>query len=233
MATGELGDPRSFKRPVRVTVPRALPTDDVLVARKAERGESLAGTSRRPELARARTLADGADGAERRSVFPAWKTAQTLALVERAALAQPHASGQAVTNGHAGMAVVCASLDEVRDLALRAPDIADSVRAVLAAYIPGSLVALLSAVGIAALRVDASAVRALRGQATIVLPPPSHWPERQATTVVAGSAKVPVTWLALGDERAWATGAAKSAGPGQLARGPASASAGKAAATRS
>src|SRR6202035_2126065 len=37
VASGEMGDPRSFKRPVRVTVPRALPTDDVLVARKGER----------------------------------------------------------------------------------------------------------------------------------------------------------------------------------------------------
>ena len=35
VATGEVGDPRSFKRPVRVTVPRDLPTDDVLVARTA------------------------------------------------------------------------------------------------------------------------------------------------------------------------------------------------------
>ncbi len=34
VATGELGDPRRFKRPVRVTVPRVLPTDDVLIVRK-------------------------------------------------------------------------------------------------------------------------------------------------------------------------------------------------------
>jgi aconitate hydratase len=33
VAYGETGDPRSFKRPVRVTVPRELPTDDVLVLR--------------------------------------------------------------------------------------------------------------------------------------------------------------------------------------------------------
>jgi aconitate hydratase len=31
---GEIGDPRGFKRPVRVTVPRELPTDDVLIIRK-------------------------------------------------------------------------------------------------------------------------------------------------------------------------------------------------------
>jgi aconitate hydratase len=39
VATGELGDPRGFKRPVRITLPRELPTDDVLVARKPVRGD--------------------------------------------------------------------------------------------------------------------------------------------------------------------------------------------------
>ena len=34
--TGLAGDPRSFKRPVRVTVPRTLPTDDVLIVRKGK-----------------------------------------------------------------------------------------------------------------------------------------------------------------------------------------------------
>lgn len=41
VSSGELGDPRSFRRPVRVTIPRVLPTDDVLVTRKAERGSKL------------------------------------------------------------------------------------------------------------------------------------------------------------------------------------------------
>ena len=44
VATGNVGDPRSFKRPVRVTVPRALPTDDVLILRE-----------RRPDAARPRS----------------------------------------------------------------------------------------------------------------------------------------------------------------------------------
>ena len=35
VATGTVGDPRSFKRPVRVTVPRLLPTEEVLVVRKS------------------------------------------------------------------------------------------------------------------------------------------------------------------------------------------------------
>ncbi len=74
VATGEVGDPRVFKRPVRVTVPRALPTDDVLIARKALRGDL--------------TLA--AKGAKREAApvpqgHP-WKGAQTLDLVDGAAL---------------------------------------------------------------------------------------------------------------------------------------------------
>ncbi len=50
VATGVLGDPRSFKRPVRITLPRALPTDDVLVARKPERpgGPVRASASHQP-----------------------------------------------------------------------------------------------------------------------------------------------------------------------------------------
>jgi aconitate hydratase len=39
VASGVVGDPRAFKRPVRVTVPRELPTDDVLLARKPAAGK--------------------------------------------------------------------------------------------------------------------------------------------------------------------------------------------------
>jgi aconitate hydratase len=192
VATGEVGDPRAFKRPVRVTVPRALPTDDVLVARKAERGE---GGTKKGEPARALLRREAPEA------FPAWKAAQTLELVEAAALA-----GHLASNGRSGIAAVCATLDEVRDLAARAPEVAYTVRAVLAPFIPSGLVSLLSAAGIIALRVDAAAAKKLEGQKTIALPAPSQWGEREATTVSAGVAKVPLTWLALGAERAWATG---------------------------
>jgi aconitate hydratase len=40
VATGALGDPRGFKRPVRVSVPRTLPTDDVLVVRASTRAKN-------------------------------------------------------------------------------------------------------------------------------------------------------------------------------------------------
>jgi aconitate hydratase len=196
VATGEVGDPRAFKRPVRVTVPRALPTDDVLVARKGERTTTSATMM-------GKTL----DG-----VGLAWKAAQTLELVEGAAFIE--AAGGA-RNGHGGMAVVCATLDEVRDLAMRAPEVAHAVRAVLATYIPSALVALLSAAGIAAIGLDSATVTELKGQKTIALPAPGQWAERQAMTVSVGASKLTLTWLALGAERAWATGAVTGAVRGE------------------
>jgi aconitate hydratase len=199
VATGEIGDPRAFKRPVRVTVPRALPTDDVLVARKPERGES----ARKVEPVRAVPRREAPEG------FPAWKGAQTLDLVDGGALSAH--LGQNGQNGQGGVAAVCETLDEVRDLAARAPEIAHSVRAVVAPFIPSGLVSLLSASGIVALRVDATSAKKLEGQKTIALPAPSQWAEREAIHVTAGSAKVPVTWLARGPERAWATGGLKVA----------------------
>lgn len=99
-------------------------------------------------------------------------------------------------------------------------EIAPAVRAVLAPFIPSGLVALLSAAGIVALRLDAAAAKKLEGQKTLALPAPSHWTEGESTTVSAGGTKVPVTWLALGPERAWATGGARGPSGGATAAGP-------------
>ncbi|HEY4012537.1 MAG TPA: aconitase family protein [Polyangiaceae bacterium] len=199
VATGQVGDPRAFRRPVRVTVPRALPTDDVLVARKGDA---------------ARAPASPASAAGRHGSTATWRAAQTLELLEGAELA---GALPMAANGSGGVAVVCSTLDEVRDLAVRAPEVSSAVRAVLAPYIPSGLVALLSAAGIAAIRLDAAAAKRLKGQKTIALPAPAQWAERQPTTVSAGAAELPLTWLATGTERAWATGATKPA-PSRTAR---------------
>jgi len=134
----------------------------------------------------------------------AWRAAQTLQLVDSVGL-----GGQAATNGHGAVAVVCSSLDEVRDLAARAPEIAHTVRAVLAPYIPSGLVALLSGAGVAAIRIDSAVAKRLKGQKSIALPAPSQWAERKPTSVNVGATQLPLTWLALGAERAWATGVSK------------------------
>jgi hypothetical protein len=104
------------------------------------------------------------------------------------------------------VAVLCGTLDEVRELSARAVELAPSLGAVLAPYIPSALVALFSAAGIAAIRLDAGAAGGLKGQRTITLPAPSEWAEGGPTKVVVGSAKLPLTWLALAPERAWVTG---------------------------
>jgi len=232
VATGEVGDPRSFKRPVRVTVPRALPTDDVLVARRAERVEdgTSAASSRRGHDSTAQAARSKRREGRSLTVSPTqgWRSAQTLELVDVATLSasgwpageMSAAAGVApsVGNGRSSaVAVVCATLDEVRDLAARAHEVARCVRAVLAPYIPGGLVALLSAAGIAAIRLDASAAKGLRGQPTIALPAPSQWPERGTATVTVGATRLPLTWLALGAERTWATGGAALGGVAAVA----------------
>ena len=186
VATGEMGDPRSFKRPVRVTIPRALPTDDVLVVRDRK---GAAG-----------------DASKKAPIVPApptpWKGGQTLDLVEGPA----HLSnGKGAAPSQNGVAVLCSTLDEVRELAARATEIAPNVRAIVAQFIPSSSVALFSGLGIAALRVDAAGAKGLKGQRTIALPEASKWSEKGPTVVTLGSQKVPLTWLALGSERAWAS----------------------------
>jgi aconitate hydratase len=183
VASGEIGDPRAFRRPVRVTVPRALPTDDVLVVRERRADGANAKKSVPPPLPTAPP-----------ATVP-WRGAQTLEVIDGSSL--PRLNGKMV-------AVLCATLDEVRQLAVCAPDVAASVRAVLAPFIPSGLVAVFSGVGIAAIQVDAANAKGLKGQKTIALPAPSQWPEGQAA-VPLGPSKVPLTWLALGVERSWAS----------------------------
>lgn len=184
VATGQVGDPRAFKRPVRVTVPRVLPTDDVLVSRE-RRAESAAAKKAPSPSA---------------PPFPAWKGRETLELVEgvEAGLAGP-------SNGKP-LAVVCANLDEVRLVAARAAELVPNVRAVMAPFIPSALVTLFSGLGIVAAEADAQAARGLKGKKTVELPPPAQWALGEATAIATSSGKVSVRWLALERERAWLTG---------------------------
>lgn len=218
VAYGEMGDPRSFKRPVRVTIPRALPTDDVLVVRD-RKGQKDSPDAKKAVIA----------------VLPPtpWKGAVNLELVESVAHlngivppAKPEPKAERLSTRSLpsdrpsarslpseksekhekteGTAVVCQTLDEVREVVARANELAPTVRAVIAAFIPSAGVALLAGLGIAALKVDAAAVKGLKGIRSIALPEPAKWSEKGPTTVAAGSQKVPLTWLAMGSERAWA-----------------------------
>ncbi len=188
VATGEIADPRSFKRPVRVTVPRTLPTDDVLVVRE-------------------RRGAAGSKGAATSKPIPvstpaptSWRGALTLDVVDLATLLQTP------PNGKGDVAVACATLDEVREMAAHAADLSGRVRAVLATFIPTAIVALFSAAAMAASEIDAAAMKRPKGK--VVLPEPAEWSPDGATSITLSGAKASARWLAKGHERAWATTAA-------------------------
>ncbi len=217
VATGEIGDPRSFKRPVRVTVPRALPTDDVLILRERRGGGE----------AKPRASADGAaprrgqdkdkDKDKEKSaaapiVFAAapWKGFASLDVVDAPKLFE--GASKAHASPATEVAVLCATLDEVRRIAGSAETLAPSVRVVLAQFFPTGLAALLSGAGIAAVLVDAATAKALKGQKGVAFPPAAQWAESAATQITVGGAKLPLTWLARGVERNWVVaGTAKPA----------------------
>jgi aconitate hydratase len=197
VATGEMGDPRTFKRPVRVTIPRALPTDDVLVVRD-----------------RKGTLDSGRKAASlSASLATPWKGAQTLDVVEGPE-ALLNGKGVSAPQGNA-VAILCSTLEEVREVAARAVELAPGVRAVLAPFIPSATVSLLSGVGIAALRVDGVA-KGGKGPRTLALPAPASFVANQPLSVALAGQKISAAWLALGPERAWT-----SAGTSRPAPAPA------------
>ena len=175
VATGNVGDPRSFKRPVRVTVPRALPTDDVLILRD-KKGDTTS--------------------AKKAPVLPTalpWKGPATLDV---------HEGVPATLNGAAAgsVALLLSTLDEVRAASERAPDLA-SVRAVLAPFMPSGAVAALASEGIAAFTIDVASLKSVKGQKTLALPAPAQWGDKVPATF--GKSKVDVVWNAIGVERTW------------------------------
>src|SRR5262245_40881249 len=200
VATGMVGDPRSFKRPVRVTVPRALPTDDVLILRD-KKGE-LAGARKMPSAP---------------AVVP-WRGPLTLDVLEGV----PHANGRTPrTNAAAalpsdgadvtagGLALVLSTLDEVRAAVERSAELED-VRAVVAPFVPSTAVAALASEGIATFALDAATLDAIKGQKSLALPAPTQWGDTVPLTF--GKSRVEVAWLATGVERSWThAGSARAA----------------------
>ena len=179
VASGTVGDPRSFKRPVRVTVPRTLPTDDVLIVRKAKskskEGESSKPTP--PESPKAHAFSE----------------AQTLPVVSKRG--KPAAPS----------ALVLQSLDDVRWFARRAPELSETVRAIVAPYIPSGIVPMLAGLGILALESDAAGLEKLREQTAVALPSPSAWNGERTIMAETSAGAVSLTWLAVGSERDWTT----------------------------
>jgi aconitate hydratase len=190
VATGAIGDPRSFKRPVRVTVPRALPTDDVLILRD-KKGEQSASKKAPPPPPPA-----------------GWKSPATLEIVEtlpaRGIAFGPRGpvkpSAPAAEPETQGKALLLSTLDEVR-AATEHPGELAGIRAVIAPFIPSGIVSTLAADGIAAFSADASAHKALAGEPSVSLPAASQWGDSVAATTPNG--RVDLAFLAIGAERGW------------------------------
>lgn len=180
VASGTVGDPRSFKRPVRVTVPRTLPTDDVLIVRKAKSSkakEAEGGKATPADAPKAHPFND----------------AQTLPVVtKRGKPAVPSV-------------LVLDSLDDVRWFARRAPELNDTVRAIIAAYIPSGIVPMLAGLGILALVSEAEDLAKLRAEASIALPAPSAFGGEGKAAASTSAGPVTLKWVALGSEREWTT----------------------------
>lgn len=185
VATGTVGDPRSFKRPVRVTVPRTLPTDDVLIVRKAKSKSKEAEGSKQAAV-------------EAPKAHP-FSEAQTLPIVStRGKPTQPSA-------------LVLESLDDVRWFARRAPELNDTVRAIIAPYIPSGIVPMLAGLGILALVSDVAEIGKLRGEASLALPAPGGWNGESQISATTAAGPVTLKWVALGSERDWtSTGTART-----------------------
>ena len=191
VATGTVGDPRSFKRPVRVTVPRALPTDDVLILRD-KKGDQASGGH--PPTAPAAAPWKGPATLDVHEGLP--KPGPVLPATGRPAEA---ARAAPVTADGAGIALVLSTLDEVRGATERGDLL--GVRAVVAPFLPSTAVSALASEGIAAFTAPAAELEALKGQKTFALPAPAQWGDTVAATV--GKKTVAVAWLATGIERGW------------------------------
>lgn len=178
VATGELGDPRSFKRPVRLTVPRNLPTEDVLLVRK---GRTKSAT--RKKASPSKTSPSEVQPP------PSWQSETSLSLLARR---QPPSEPSAV---------LATTLEDVQ-WAAREAGSSGTLRAIIAPHIPSATVCMLTGLGVLALRADEAALETLGGQQSVTIPAPSGWSDGEIQ-LVAGAQPVRVTWLAIGPERAW------------------------------
>lgn len=239
VATGTVGDPRSFKRPVRVTVPRALPTDDVLVLRD-KKGDS--STSR---VAAALPAVRGWKGVvsldvcvglpasllERRRRAEAGALARRVAAREAEAKAaaervapppRPSQKGDArpelrvLPPPEVELALVLSTDEEARALAERQADL-EGVRAVIAPRWPSGAASALAAEGVLVLGADEATLAALRKQKTLELEAPGAGGR---SVRVEGAGKLELAWNGKGVEAAWLAQGNGVRGPGPIAPPP-------------
>jgi aconitate hydratase len=187
VAHGQVGDPRTFKRPARVTVPRVLPTEDVLVVRKKGQKKGPGVQPFKP--------------AEVPTPQP-WRTPATLDVHPGVPNGSATKPAPGAPSGD-GIAVVLAKLDEVRTVSDSVTAGVMHVRAVIAPYIPSQVVTALASEGIASFQAPSSVVAAVGKQRDLKLslPKASAWGEKTDATL--GKNKVQLKWLAVDREQTW------------------------------
>jgi aconitate hydratase len=188
VASGQVGDPRGFKRPVRVTIPRALPTDDVLIVRK-EKGKKPEGKEMLPS-----------------ATAPSVPFEGTLDLSIQTEL---HASNGA---NDGARALVLGDLDHVSWAAAHVPRL-PHLRALISPEVPAALVPRLSGAGVLALSCSADQLPQLRSAKSLRLPKLSA--DSGDVEVSLGKQRLMLCWLALEEERRWVLSGSLAAGPGK------------------
>ncbi len=206
VAHSQLGDPRAFKRPVRVQIPRELPTEDQLVVRERR---DAPGSTKKPPSVPVPPLA-----------VP-YKAAETLLTYEPSNRVSGKPVGPEPRPGEIAQgpwAAVCSNIGEIRQVAGRSARLVavSRLRSVIAVHFPLGLLSQLAGHGILCLKVDEAGLKAIAASKEVQLPPPAALSAAGAT-VVAGKAKVAITWLALPTERAWIAGAPVTAAPAPAA----------------
>ncbi|HEX7452571.1 MAG TPA: hypothetical protein VF294_09815, partial [Polyangiaceae bacterium] len=73
----------------------------------------------------------------------------------------------------------------------------DTVRAIVAPYIPSGTVPMLAGLGILALEADLEGIAKLRGEASLSLPSPSAWNGERSITTNTSAGPVALAWLAI------------------------------------
>jgi aconitate hydratase len=180
VAVGHIGDPRSFKRPVRITVPRLLPTEDVLVVRKARGAKSKKSE---PEAAPSAPAADGKTAASWRAELP------LRVLTTLVAPSQP-------------CACVAGTLQDLEWFAGHASSLLPALRVVVAPFVPSGWITLFAACGVLSLEADEGQMSTLQRAQQLTVTPPERWRER--VPVVVDGQTLDLRWGANAEERRWA-----------------------------
>jgi aconitate hydratase len=182
VASGTIGDPRSFKRPVRITVPRVLPTEDVLVVRKQRsKGKRAEADSPPPPPA-----------PEKRP--RAWHSELPLGVVT------------ALTPPTQPCACVAGNLQDLEWFAGRASSFVPAMRVVVAPFVPSGWITLFSACGVLSLEADEGQMSTLQKARHLTVTPPDRWQERVPVTVDGQTLEL--RWGATPEERRWAVSGA-------------------------